>query len=144
MPAQMYGAAYVAAYLGASNGSLHNWCKNPPIAPIQNPDGTFSEMPFPGPDVEITGLDEGGSLKVTARGWHADSLPDLRTWYVNWMRATNRRWRRMQDEAVAEHWRQVDENLRTGRTKSRETSQVEGQGFLFAVALADLAHPVAA
>jgi hypothetical protein len=92
MPATYQSATFVAAYLGVSTGSVHNWATNPPEG-------------FPEPDCEIYGI---GS-KVTARGWLSERLPSMREWQA-------KRLHKEGEEATA-YWLLVDEAMRRGGKK---------------------------
>lgn len=105
MAEKLRGATYVAAYLGVTSGSLHNWCKDPPPG-------------FPGADFETLGLEDA----VTARSWWPSNLPELRVWYATWRRFT--------DEEARTYWSAVDTNLSQGRKKSVGCDVHPGQTVL--------------
>jgi hypothetical protein len=93
MAGTFYSSAYVAAYLGTSPTSVHNW---------------LGEEDFPQPESVHLGL--GGT--VTTRGWSSEQLADLRTWRT-------RRLGLDEDDATR-HWLSVDEALREGRRIKRD------------------------
>lgn len=83
-----YGTAYVASHIGSSQASVTNWSKNP----TEN---------FPQPAVII--VSPKGT--ISARGWSADQLPELRTWMGKRLGLT--------DERAKTHWKKVDQSRRT-------------------------------
>lgn len=85
-PTRLYGASYVAAYLGVSLTTVHNWLKNP-------------REDFPEPDVLITGL----SGKNSAFGWSPFRLPEMRSWVT--LHA------KMDEAEAANHWAEIDNSL---------------------------------
>ena len=95
-------ATFVAAYLGVSTGSIHNWSTNPPEG-------------FPGPDSVHYGLDG----KVTARGWLAERLPSMREWQATRLQK--------EGEDASAHWLLVDEAMRRKGRKKKVTRVPPGQ-----------------
>jgi len=82
-PVEHHGASYVAAYLGTSLTSIHNWRND-------------SRSDFPAPSIVIMGV---GS-SAAAFGWSKEQLPELRAWYAQRMKI---------DEATAEaRWKAID------------------------------------
>lgn len=86
MSEHFYGASYVAAYLGITLTTIHNWQKRDPEGFIQ-------------PEVTITGL----SGKTSAVGWSPHQLPLLREWYAARIE--------LDADTVDAHWALVDADL---------------------------------
>lgn len=95
MAMEFVSATAVAAYLGVTAGSVHNWCVNPPKGFIE-------------PDAITRGIDG----KIVARSWFPEKLPQMREWMEN----------RLGLEKQIDkdnHWALVNEGMKSTREKKR-------------------------
>lgn len=88
-----YGAAYVAAHIGTTTTSLHNW---------------LNADDFPQPE----SVHYAATGKVSSRGWSAHQLPELRSWVENRLDLEG-------DDATA-HWTLVDADVVNKRRIARD------------------------
>jgi hypothetical protein len=95
MAMEFISATAVAAYLGVSAGSVHNWCVNPPEG--------FAE-----PDAITRGIDG----KIVGRSWFPEKLPEMRIWMEGRLKLTNQ----VDKDA---HWALVNEGLKSSRERKR-------------------------
>jgi hypothetical protein len=92
---EFVSATAVAAYLGVTAGSVHNWCTNPPEGFIE-------------PDAVTRGIDG----KVVARSWFPEKLPQMREWMENRLKLET-------EIDKANHWSLVNEGLKSKRETKR-------------------------
>lgn len=99
MSEHFYGASYVAAYLGVTLTTIHNWQKRDPEGFVQ-------------PEVTISGL----SGKTSAVGWSAHQLRPMREWYGQRIE--------LDADTAEAHWALVDSDL-AKRTQTEEKKSEE-------------------